>query len=452
MFRKILIANRGEIAVRVIRTCRDLGVETVAVYSTADKDALHVQLADEAICIGPPAARESYLKGDCIISAALATGAEAIHPGYGFLSENADFVDAVEDAGLVFIGPSGDSIRLMGDKASARRLAKEAAVTTVPGSDGVLESCDDALLIAEKIGYPVLLKASAGGGGKGMRIVMTPNDMKNAWNSAQEEASAAFLNGALYLEKLIEAPKHIEVQILADRYGHVVHYGERDCSLQRNHQKMVEECPCRMLNALDRARIGDMAVRLAKGIGYVGVGTVEFIRSAEGEFYFIEMNTRLQVEHPITELVYGVDLVREQLRIAVGQTLNIKQDDIQPCGHAIECRINVEDPAKNFMPAPGHVGKLHFPGGPGVRIDSALLPDSEVSPWYDAMAAKIIVHGDNRIEALRRMRRALAELLIEGVKTNLGFQFMLMHHVDFTRGVYDTTFIEKNLKELVRLL
>lgn len=452
MFRKVLIANRGEIAVRIIRTCRDLGIETVAVYSKADADALHVQLADESVCIGEAPARESYLKQDRIISAALATGAEAIHPGYGFLSENAAFAEAVDAAGLIFIGPSAEVIRHMGDKVAARQIAKEAGVPTVPGSAGAIASLDDAYDIAQEIGYPVLLKASAGGGGKGMRVVNCADELKQAWHSAYEEAMAAFLNGELYMEKYIHAPKHIEVQILGDQKGNVVHFGERDCSLQRKHQKMVEECPCRILKDEERDYLGQAAVRLAKKIYYVGIGTLEFIRSKEGDFYFIEMNTRLQVEHPVTEAVYGVDLVREQLRVAIGQEIRYKQEDIKPQGHAIECRINIEDPAKGFLPQPGKIGSLHFPAGLGVRVDSALLPDSEISPWYDAMGAKVIVHGDNRIEALRRMRRALSEFLIEGVTSNISFQFILMHHLAITRGVYDTTFIEENLEDLVKLL
>lgn len=451
MFKKILIANRGEIAVRIIRTCRDMGIDTVAVYSQADEGAFHTLLASEAVCIGPGPADQSYLLGDRILAAALATGAEAIHPGYGFLSEQADFAQAVEEAGLTFIGPRPETIREMGDKATARALAERAGIPTVPGSP-ILESLDEAKAIAGEIGYPVLLKATAGGGGKGMRLVHREEDLERAWNQATEEARHAFLDGRLYLEKCILKPKHVEVQVLADRKGNVVHFGDRDCSLQRNHQKMWEEAPCPGLSHEDREKIGAWAVQLAKEIGYQGLGTVEFIRSQEGDFYFIEMNTRLQVEHPITELIYGVDLVKEQIRVAVGLAISKKQEDLQPRGHAIECRINAEDPKANFAPRPGKVGQVHLPSGPGVRVDTALVDDMVVSPYYDNLLAKVIVHGEDRAHALRRVRRALSELVVEGLETNLNLHFILAHHLAIARGNYNTGFIEDNLEDLVKLV
>lgn len=451
MFKKVLIANRGEIAVRIIRTCRDMGIETVAVYSTADKASLHTLFADEAVCIGPGPADQSYLQGDRIISAALATGAEAIHPGYGFLSEQADFAQAVEDAGLTFIGPQAQTIRDMGDKATARALAQQAGIPTVPGSP-ILESLEDARATANDIGYPVLLKATAGGGGKGMRLVHGEDGLEKAWSQATEEARHAFLDGRLYMEKCILQPKHVEVQILGDMHGHVVHFGDRDCSLQRNHQKMWEEAPCPVLTEQEREQIGQWAVQLAEEIGYRGLGTIEYIRSQEGAFYFIEMNTRLQVEHPVTEMIYGVDLVKEQIRVAVGLPLNMTQADLKPRGHAIECRINAEDPKAHFAPRPGRVGQVHLPSGPGVRVDTALIEDGEVSPYYDNLLAKVIVIGEDRPHALRRARRALSEFVIEDIDTNLSLHFILAHHLAIARGNYHTGFIEDHLEDLVKLL
>lgn len=451
MFKKVLIANRGEIAVRIIRSCREMGIESVAVYSTADEGALHTIFADEAICIGPGPADQSYLQADRILAAALATGAEAIHPGYGFLSEQADFAEAVEREGLVFIGPKASTIREMGDKATARALAEKAGIPTVPGSP-ILENIEEAYQSAEEIGYPVLLKATAGGGGKGMRLVQTQEELEKAWNQATEEARHAFLNGQLYMEKCILGPKHVEVQIMADSQGKVVHYGDRDCSIQRKHQKIWEEAPCPGLSEEERKKIGAWAVRLAKEIGYEGIGTVEFIRSKDGEFFFIEMNTRLQVEHPITEMIYGVDLVREQIRMAVGLPLSCRQDELKARGHAIECRINAEDPKANFAPRPGKVGQVHLPAGPGVRVDTALVNDMEISPYYDNLLAKVIVYGEDRNHALRRVRRALAELVIEGVESNLSLHYILAHHLSIARGNYDTEFIEEHLEDLVRLL
>ncbi len=443
MFRRILVANRGEIAVRIIRCCRELKIETVAVYSTADKDALHVQLAMKAVCIGPAKAADSYLNMKNILAAAVATGCDAIHPGFGFLSENSEFARLCESCGITFIGPSADIIDAMGNKEAARRLMMRSNVPVVPGSDGKVENAAQAAEIAEKIGYPVLIKASAGGGGRGMRRAYSSEEIENAFNSAQSEAVACFGNGDMYMEKLVLNPRHIEFQILGDKFGNVVHLGERDCSVQRKNQKLVEESPSKALTPELRQKMGEAAVNAAKAAGYYSAGTVEFVLSPNGEFYFIEMNTRIQVEHPVTEMVTGIDLIREQIRIAFGRPISFTQDEVHCTGHAIECRINAEDPANGFRPCPGRINFLHVPGGFDVRVDTALYTGYETSPYYDSMIAKVIVHAPTRMEAIRRMRRALEELMIKGIKTNADFSYLIMHDPDFIRGNYDTSFIEK---------
>ncbi len=450
MFKRILIANRGEIAVRVIRACRELDIETVAVYSQADADALHVQLATKAVCIGPAKAAQSYLNQAALLTAAVETGCEAVHPGYGFLSENPEFADLVERCGLKFIGPTGDVIRKMGNKAAARALMQQAGVPVVPGSDGPIASAEQAAQIAEKIGYPVLVKASAGGGGRGMRRVDSPDQLAASIASAQAEAVACFGDGEVYIEKLILRPRHIEFQLMADELGNVVHFGERDCSIQRKNQKLMEESPSKALSPELRARMGADAVAAAKACGYRGAGTVEFVLAPDGNYYFIEMNTRIQVEHPVTEMVTGVDLVREQLRVAAGLPLSVTQEDVQLTGHAIEVRVNAEDPAAGFRPAPGKTEFLHFPGGPGVRVDSGLYNGCELSPYYDSMVAKIIVHAPTRLAAIRRMRRALEELIVEGYPTGADLAHIILYHPDFLKGSYDTSFIAENLDDLLR--
>lgn len=443
MFRKILIANRGEIAVRIIRAARELGIATVAVYSTADKEALHTLLADEAICIGPAKSTESYLNMNAVLSAAVLTGAEAIHPGFGFLSENSKFATMCEEVGIKFIGPSGAVMDLMGDKINARAQMIKAQVPVIPGSDGEVHTSEEALEVADKIGYPVMLKASAGGGGKGIRKVEKAEDLVAAFESASSEAKAAFGNGAMYLERVIYPARHIEVQILADQYGHVIHLGERDCSLQRNNQKVLEESPSVAIGKTLRQQLGEAAVRAAESVGYENAGTIEFLLDeAKGEFYFMEMNTRVQVEHPVTEFVTGVDIVKEQIKIANGQELSFKQEDIQIQGHAIECRINAENPAFNFAPSPGKISNLYLPsGGVGLRVDSAVYPGYTIPPYYDSMIAKIIVHGENRFDALMKMQRALYELEIDGVVTNSGFQLDLISDSNVIAGDYDTAFL-----------
>ena len=450
MFKRILIANRGEIAVRIIRACRELGIETVAVYSTADATALHVQLATKAVCIGPAKAAQSYLNQTAILTAAVESGCEAIHPGYGFLSENDEFADLCAQCGLKFIGPSGDVIRKMGNKAAARELMIKAGVPVVPGSDGVIESAEDALKVAERIGYPVLLKASAGGGGRGMRRVFSPEELPAAFASAQAEAVACFGNGEMYLEKLVLSPRHIEFQIMADQQGHVVHLGERDCSIQRKNQKLMEESPSKALSPELRQAMGEAAVTAARACGYEGAGTVEFVLDKENHFYFIEMNTRIQVEHPVTEMVTGIDLVREQIRVSAGLPLSFTQEDVVIRGHAIEVRVNAEDPANGFRPCPGKTEFIHFPGGCGVRVDSALYNGFTLTPYYDSMVAKIIVHGPNRLTAVRRMRRCLEELVVEGYPTGADLAYLILYHSDFLRGCYDTSFIEENLDDLLQ--
>lgn len=443
MFRKILIANRGEIAVRIIRAARELGIDTVAVYSTADKEALHTLLADEAVCIGPAKSTDSYLNMNAVLSAAVLTGAEAIHPGFGFLSENSKFATMCEEVGIKFIGPSGAVMDLMGDKINARAQMIKAKVPVIPGSDGEVHTSEEALEIAEKIGYPVMLKASAGGGGKGIRKVEKAEDLVAAFESASSEAKAAFGNGAMYMERVIYPARHIEVQILADQQGHVVHLGERDCSLQRNNQKVLEESPSVAIGKTLRQQIGEAAVRAAESVGYENAGTIEFLLDeAKGEFYFMEMNTRVQVEHPVTEFVTSVDIVKEQIKIADGQELSFSQEDVEIRGHAIECRINAENPAFNFAPSPGKISNLYLPsGGVGLRVDSAVYPGYTIPPYYDSMIAKIIVHGENRFDALMKMQRALYELEIDGVVTNSSFQLDLISDPNVIAGDYDTAFL-----------
>ena len=444
MFRKVLIANRGEIAVRVIRACRELGIHTVAVYSEADKDALHAELADEAICIGPAKASESYLNVQQILSAAIVTNAEAIHPGFGFLSENSRFASMCEELNITFIGPDSETIDAMGNKINARKLMMAADVPVIPGSDGVVRDVEEALALAEEIGYPVMLKAAAGGGGKGIRKVMSQTELPQHFASAQQEAKAAFGNDDMYLEKIIYPARHIEVQILGDAFGNVIHLGERDCSLQRNNQKVMEEAPSLVISQEKRAAIGAAAVRAAKAVNYKNAGTIEFLMDQSGDFYFMEMNTRIQVEHPITEMVTGIDLVKKQLEIAAGEAIGIAQDEVQLTGHAIECRINAENPAFNFAPSPGKIGNLFLPsGGLGLRVDSGMYSGYRIPPYYDSMIAKIIVHGETRFEALMKMQRALGELVTEGVITNADFQMDLISHPQVIAGDYDTAFLQE---------
>ena len=450
MFRRILIANRGEIAVRIIRACKEMGIETVAVYSTADSSSLHVHLADMAVCIGPAASAQSYLNVQNILSAATRLGCDAIHPGYGFLSENSEFARLVEQCGMVFIGPDADVIDKMGDKAAARELMQKAGVPVVLGSDGLVPDAAVAREIADSIGYPVLIKATAGGGGRGMRQVYAPEELENAFATASAEAQSCFGDGSVYVEKLILDPKHIEFQILADKQGHVVHLGERDCSVQRRNQKMIEESPSRALTPELREKMGQAAVLAAKAAGYHSAGTIEFVLDKDGNFYFIEMNTRIQVEHPVTEMVTGIDLIKEQIRIAAGQELPFTQEEIHLTGHAIECRINAENPREDFRPCPGRIEGLFLPGGMGVRVDSAVYQGYAIPPYYDSMVAKVIVHGDTRLEAIRRMRRALEEFIVEGVDTNTELQYLILHHEEFVRGQFTTSFVERHLSELMR--
>ncbi|MBI5164794.1 MAG: acetyl-CoA carboxylase biotin carboxylase subunit [Magnetospirillum sp.] len=441
MFEKVLIANRGEIALRIHRACREMGIRTVAVHSTADNDAMHVRLADEAVCIGPPAAKDSYLNKAAILSAATITGADAIHPGYGFLSENADFAQMVEEHGFAFIGPTPEHIRMMGDKITAKQAAATAGLPVVPGSEGAVDSEEHALQSAEKIGYPVLIKATAGGGGKGMKVARSATELREAFNMARNEAKASFGNADVYMEKYLGQPRHIEMQILADNYGAVVHLGERDCSLQRRHQKVLEEAPSPALNADQRAQIGEIACAAIAKLGYRNAGTIEFLFE-NGEFYFIEMNTRLQVEHPITEAITGIDLVREQIRIAAGAPLGYTQADVRFQGHAIECRVNAEDP-QTFVPSPGRITGYHAPGGQGVRVDSGLYAGYRIPPHYDSMIAKLIVYGNSRNEALMRLKRCLGEYVIDGVKTTLPLHYRLIQDADFVNGDYDIHWLEK---------
>ncbi len=449
MFRRILIANRGEIAVRVIRACTEMGIESVAVYSTADKDSLHVQLATQAVCIGPAPAKDSYLNENAILQVAKSTRCEAIHPGYGFLSENADFADRCAEEGLIFIGPSGDAIRKMGDKSQARAIMKKNGVPVVPGSDGDV-TLEEGEKIAADIGYPVLIKAAAGGGGRGMRTVEKPEDFAKKFTEAQSETVANFGDDHMYVEKLIQNPHHIEFQVMADSKGQVVHFGERECSIQRKHQKLIEESPSHLLTPEVREEMGAAAVRAAKAAQYVGAGTIEFVMDDDLHYYFIEMNTRIQVEHPVTETVCGVDLVREQIRVASGLPLSYAQSDIHQHGWAIECRINAEDPMHGFRPSPGKTKFVHFPGGPGCRIDSLLYDGYTMNPFYDSLVAKIIASGNSRLEALQRMRRMLEELVIDGFPTTAELCYLIMHHPAFVHGNYNTGFMENEYDTLMK--
>ena len=443
MIEKLLIANRGEIAVRIIRAARELGIQTVAIYSEADKDSLHTMLADEAICIGPAKSTDSYLNMNRVLSAAIVTEAQAIHPGFGFLSENSKFATLCEEMNIKFIGPSGEIMDKMGDKINARAEMIRANVPVIPGSDGEVFTAEEALEVANRLGYPVMLKASAGGGGKGIRKVNTKEELAPAFESASQEAKVSFGNGAMYIEKVISPARHIEVQILGDSYGNIVHLGERDCSLQRNNQKVLEESPSVAIGKTLRDEIGSAAVRAAKAVNYENAGTIEFLLDEKsGQFYFMEMNTRVQVEHPVTEFVSGVDIVKEQIRIAAGEKLSVSQDDIEIKGHAIECRINAENPKFNFAPSPGKISNLYLPsGGVGLRVDSAVYPGYTIPPYYDSMIAKIIVHGENRFEALMKMQRALYEFEIDGVVTNADFQLDLISDRSVIAGDYDTSFL-----------
>lgn len=443
MFDKILIANRGEIAVRIIRACREMGIKTVAVYSEADRDCLHTLLADEAICIGPVPSTQSYLNMERILTATVAMKADAIHPGFGFLSENARFAELCEKCNITFIGPSAEIINKMGNKSEARKTMMEAGVPVVPGGKEAVHEVEEARLVAEKIGYPVMIKASSGGGGKGMRISRGPEDFDANFQNAQMESVKGFSDDTMYIEKYIEKPRHIEFQIMADKYGNVVHLGERDCSIQRRHQKVLEESPSAAISEELRKRMGDTAVRAAKAVGYENAGTIEFLLDKHKNFYFMEMNTRIQVEHPVTELVSGLDLIKEQIRVAAGEPLSVSQDDIKLTGHAIECRINAENPEKNFMPCPGLITNVHVPGGNGVRVDTHIYNDYKVPANYDSMLMKLIVHGKDRTEAIAKMRSALGELIIEGIETNVDFQFDILSHEAYQAGDIDTDFIPK---------
>ena len=447
MFRKILIANRGEIALRIIRACRELGVRTVAVFSEADAESLHVRFADEEVCIGPPPSVDSYLNIPHIIAAAEITNADAIHPGYGFLAENASFADMCEECGITFIGPTSEQIRMMGDKARAKKLMMEAGVPVTPGSEGIVPDLETARQMAEEIGYPVMIKATAGGGGKGMKLAESGEELELRWTLARSEAKAAFDNDDCYIEKAIVEPRHIEVQLLGDSHGNVIHMGERDCSSQRRHQKLVEESPSPVVNSEMRMSIGAAAVDGAKLVDYLGAGTIEFLLDRDGHFYFMEMNTRIQVEHPVTEEVTGIDLVKEQIRVIAGEELSVTQEEIELRGHAIECRINAEDPDNNFTPSPGRIESLHLPGGHGIRIDTHIYAGYEISPHYDSMLGKLICHGSTREEAIVRMKGALEEFVVEGIKTTIPLHIRIMNDPLFIEGKEVTTsYIEKLLK------
>lgn len=446
MFHKVLIANRGEIALRVIRACRELGIKTVAVYSTADRESLHVRLADESVCIGPPPSLQSYLNINAIISAAELTDAEAIHPGYGFLSENAAFAEICENCGITFIGPTAESMRIMGDKISARQAVIKEGVPILPGTKEGVHDVNEAVRIAKEIGFPVIIKATAGGGGRGMKIVHSPATLPNAFATARAEAQAGFGNPEVYIEKYCERPRHVEIQVLGDKHGNVIHLGERDCSIQRRHQKLIEEAPSAISTPELRKAMGEAAVRAAKAVGYSSAGTMEFLVDQANNFYFMEMNTRVQVEHPVTEMVTGVDIVREQIRSAAGLKLRYKQSDIKINGHSIECRINAEDPVK-FTPCPGRITGYHPPGGLGVRVDSFVYDNYSVVPHYDSLIAKLIVHAENRQDAIRRMARALDEYIIDGIKTTIPFHKRIMANKDFIEGNIDTSFLERIVLE-----
>ncbi len=442
---KVLIANRGEIALRILRSCRELGIATVAVYSTVDRNALHVQLADEAVCVGDAPSSKSYLNVPNILAAATSRGVDAIHPGYGFLAENDRFAEICRDHGIVFIGPSPDAIRSMGDKSTAKSTMERVGVPTVPGSEGLLSGPEEAAELAQSMGYPVMIKATAGGGGRGMRLVNSADQLENLFKAAQGEAEAAFGNPGLYMEKFIERPRHVEVQVLADRNGNVVHLGERDCSIQRRHQKLLEESPSPALDPELRIRMGEAAVSAAKSINYEGAGTVEFLLDRHGNFYFMEMNTRIQVEHPVTEMVTGIDLIAEQLRIAGGESISVKQSDICLRGHAIECRINAEDSTHNFRPSPGRITGWLPPGGPGVRVDSHVYTGYDIPPFYDSLIGKLIVWGDDRNAALKRMERALNECAVTGIPTTIDFHLQLLNREEFLRGDVHTKFVEQEM-------
>ncbi len=446
MFHKVLIANRGEIAMRIIRACKELGIKTVAVYSTADKDSLHVKLADESVCIGPPPSLSSYLNINAIISAAELTDAEAIHPGYGFLSENARFAEICEQCGITFIGPSSHSMRVMGDKISARQAVIKENVPILPGTKEGVKDVDEAVRIAKEIGFPVIIKATAGGGGRGMKIVHSPAALPNAFATARAEAQSGFGNPEVYIEKYCERPRHVEIQILGDKHGNVIHLGERDCSIQRRHQKIIEEAPSVISTPELRATMGEAAVRAAKAVGYSSAGTIEFLVDKDNNFYFMEMNTRVQVEHPVTEMITGIDIVQEQIRVAFGEKLRYAQKDVKINGHAIECRINAEDPVK-FTPSPGKITSYHTPGGLGVRVDSFVYDGYTVVPHYDSLIAKLIVHAETREAAIRRMARALDEYIVEGIRTTIPFHKRIMANKDFIEGNIDTSFLERIVLE-----
>ena len=452
MLKRVLVANRGEIAVRIIRTCREMNIETIAVYSEADRNALFVTLATKSVCIGGNRATDSYLNMNNLIVTALKTGCDSVHPGFGFLSENSEFARLVRENGLIFIGPAPEVMDRMGNKSAARELMREYNVPVVPGSDGTVDNSDEAITIAEKLGYPVLVKASSGGGGRGMRRADSAQELPRAFDEARAEAVACFGDGSMYIEKLIVDPRHIEFQILADNFKNVLHLGERDCSIQRRNQKMLEESPSKALTSELREKMGAAAIMAATAAGYTNAGTVEFVTDSEGNFYFIEMNARIQVEHPVTEMITGIDIVREQIRIASDLPLRMTQEEVTFSGHAIEVRLNAEDPENNFSPCPGRIEYLNLPGGFGVRVDTAMFSGCEISPYYDSMIAKIIVHGHTRNEAILRMRRALEELLAVGVKTNLGLLYMILYNPEFIKGRYDVGFIERNLDNLLKLV
>ncbi len=447
MFKKILIANRGEIALRIMRACRELGIQSVAIHSLADADSLHVKYADESVCVGKNSSADSYLRIPNIIAAAEITGAEAIHPGYGFLAENAEFAQICEDNGFTWIGPSGQVIDMMGDKATAKTKAKEANCPVVPGT-GLVDTVEDAVLAAVEIGYPVIIKATAGGGGKGMRVAWDEDEMRTNYVAARTEAGAAFVSDAVYIEKYMVNPRHVEVQLMGDNDGTVIHFGERDCSVQRRHQKLIEEAPSPAVDEELRQRMGEAAVRLAKAVNYTSAGTVEFLLTESGDFYFMEMNTRIQVEHPVTEMVTGVDLMKWMIRVAAGEKFDFTQEDIKVQGHSIECRINAENPERNFMPCPGRVFYYHAPGGPGVRVDTHVYSDYMVPPYYDSLLAKIITHGKDREEAVARMRRALSECVFEGLPTSTPFHLEVLDNPVFLKGKATTSFLEEELSHL----
>ncbi len=445
MLQKILIANRGEIAVRIIRACREMGIRTVAVYSEADKNSLHKTLADEAVCIGPAASSKSYLNMKSILEAACLTGADSIHPGFGFLSENASFAKICNDMGIKFIGPSGELINLLGNKSKAKETMKKAGVPVVPGSEGLIKNKEEAIELAEKIKYPVILKASAGGGGRGIRVAYSKEELEKSYDLVKQEAKISFGDDSIYLEKFIENPRHVEIQILADEHGNCIHLGERDCSIQRRNQKIIEETPSMAISDKTRKKMGQVAVKAVKEIGYTNAGTIEFLVDKNQDFYFMEMNTRVQVEHPITEMITGIDIIKEQIKIASGEKLSLKQEDITFTGHVMEARINAENPDKNFMPCPGKIAGLHLPGGNGVRVDTAIYSGYTVPATYDAMIAKIIAQGKNREEAIAKLRSAVAELVVEGIDTNADFILKILENKAFRTNKYDTSFIEKEM-------